>query len=1825
MSQHSFARAVIVQRDRDGLENVSEFSNVAYKAELWEMAYWAWCSNVELGYGIRTRFWPWAIHPEVAVNGNDNRVRHGLMTAEDNPYSYPTSPSYNTSIAPTEVADYGRMRWFNNNTWGRTQGDWPSVLGGICLLHGFRSVSGIDGCAQGNLFSHIDLGMTQIGVPYQHPVATTTMTTVAGQAWVTLNGYAWYYVFHQYLYALIRIESGPDRGVYIAQHWDRYTGRTNSYTPSNHMFLKNLDGTSFVPTGTGTYTISLSHSRAFFNETGVIPNSTGQAFLDGKYVAGESRNSYIFRIHYEKSGSPSPANEAQRGSYWISKKAYLYGNGNTSIDASAEDDGGPFSQRICATSRNTGNSFFYNTSAVHGLASTACIASVFDRAKQRMWFSVMDVNTGNGSIGYWNYKSTETYREVITSVGSPGCPLPVPFQLSTGANVRSMEMGSDGTLYAAVWHGSDATKGGYLAIKSDLSWQWFTAASIGQGAGNGLWIPLDRSRARTGTVGDVTTTAAGHVQSASAAFTAADIGRCIKLTGLPYDAGTWLISEVNSATDVTVTQLNGGAVVFTGESGGTFQIGDRIYIINNMESVWNAGKVSWTDTLAFGLRFSKAVAMTNGAQSAWHRTSMGQNAAVDQKTGRFFWYSIDGTKALNMYDPLTQTVTQRTLAEFATQVPGSSGSLSAPSTVWTMAVNPNPYFRELWVSTDTGHIRLNIDNFTAQYSRWALRETSSYKEGGLFHNNAVVGDAGSGFAGSGYYGNDVAYQYKFLPDGQVFAMHATDGSTASYYCQLFHFAREADNWAACSPPYQDVYRSGHFPSVTTYRPAGTHPIIEFDPYGGMIHIAPALKNYSSANYPVLYIGHPGATNYQWIDGAWVAKEVVRGPLPGSSSPGLSAKPLHTALEDLIMGVKVRFVSSGATGGENGEFLGRTAQIGVGRADGSTTAASASFVCSGLASLNFQSSDLGRYYIQIESGADQGTYKITSVTGDMLATLQKLDGTPFSATATAGTLQYSLWDIQSGTAVGPECTSFLANVGYGKDNTQDFGGIYVDMFGAKTVQSEQEEDYKFCVDVLPPNGSAGITTQKEAFWYDYWASAWAHRAFVGTTTYNDIFDGGTTRRMDGSNGKVSGVAASTKWTGGVLSALNGIQLSIDLGTDVEIGSVIVRMHTDYTSASYPYSIFTCPPTGNVHGIIGMLLRGNDADGAPISSTNGTIRCSGANISGTTDNKTVTTTGDFYGTVTAVTGTDGQTSPLSLGANVFQATAGKFSQSNVGMALRITTGSDVGYYRILTVSADGSQVTIRNLDQTAKTWSASASGLSYSVYDSVTEEDILFIPSRAAASTVLIVEYISNDGKSASVRIGPGATVTNQAWQCGKPTWKIVKRLASGAISVPPHVSNNGTYVSMDGLEALGTYAMLAGSNNITCTQDAKAVFDLTDLPASSRTGRYWRFGMHGAGSTTVHSNWAWIDAMEFYDTNGKRLFVHKYHMPDTYYSQPNFFANFYGRVDFIQANNTSCQQYAGTNGLATVTSTVSGGTVITLENGNRFLGWQVRPRGGTGSAVAGSNTFNITASDPPFSQSADVGRILYVQSGPNAGYYRITAVPSATSVTVAAPSGSGVTLLQDSGGTTAFSVHEGFNFGSSAPDYFVCTTGGNKPGLEHWALGSISDDLKSLTLYTNAWVNLAGQTWEIRRRGLENRRTSQGVDSAYTSRLLFAEYSYPAQSGDVSQDTKGYVKYFAGDIGGTSLTAGVAIGGTSHFQAASNNVFTQDDVGRILLITSGVNKGPYRIAEAYSSAEVILVDHYTGLPANLTADSSISYKIMGERRIRMSRYVTSLRS
>lgn len=1787
-----------------GARQVIVANNFALKRSLANWVFWAWCGNQQYWSVPHVMApWPWRAHPAMATEiAPAAGVGGGMIAPGRYPWNSGSWPMTMTSL------DYARMRASNATAGSFAQTDSPMSIAAIAISHQMASRNATIG-SRGNMVSFIDLGISQIGSPYMHPAAvSTSVTTAVGQSYVTSPGWGAGYNGWQHLASCVRIESGLDRGVYYFQNWDKTNGR---------WYLTNMDGTKFVAQTTGAQTATIGYRGAFFNETSVIPNSGGTVSFDGIYDPGESRDSKILRIHFDKSGSCSPTNEDQRGNYWVSARGFLGGHG--AYGTATDEDSGSDNQHIADwTAINTQESSWWGTGLFANASAIGQVPMGFflDRTRQRLWTAIGGPASTVQSIGYINYKSPEGYREVCNKGGTsvPNVPLqPTPFTMPSGSWVKYLDGGSDGSIYVAIVHGTDAASCGWLKINPDFTYTWTSAASVGFSNGNYPGPnPVDRTRARTGTAGDVTTTPAGHIQSASGAFTSSDLGRCIKVTGTT-DAGTYLISSIVGAEEVTATLLNGTPVSFTGGSGGAFQIGDRIYIFSHgADATFNANKMSYFDSLSFGIKFTKTVTMTNGAVSqVWTYAGGQPTACIDQVTGNVIWASSDTTRYINKFDVSAGTVQQRLFSTLATQVSGSSHNPPAPTVILTMAANHHPSFRELWIGTEYSHYKLDLTDLSLPFKRYLGRgdgrlasddgSPGLYTEPpGLPQTSGLVDGYPIGSSTFATLNHNQIHQYQFAVDGQVYAlMGVTHASYGSLPLFVTHFNREADNWwPAYHPPSTGL---GALVSGT-----GNYTSFFLDPYGGAFAIDSNSFN-SASDSRAFRLWYPGATHYQWDGTKWFPKEVVRTTLPDGSG-GCLTKPLHSTLDALLFGVYVKFTSSGNHGSDtvdNLDFLGRTGRRGLVKNDGATTSAANSFGGSGFTALGFNNTtDPGRYFLRIESGSDQGVYVISNVASDTALTLKKVGGAAWTATTTGATLQYTIWDMQAPPVCGPEVCSVLLANGFGKDNTQDVNNIVAETFLAKTLLSEQQEGAKFTTNFLPPPGSAGINFYAEGV-TGYDAAIQAHRALASSAlaapdavlgAFTDHTNYGSTGWPDARN--------NAAWRGLTVTAASGGGWTIDFGTDVEVGSILVRAREGDTGYGIPNQ-WVKGAQGADGGFLGHWMKANDG-AAPVSSTANAARCSGVTNLATTINTTTISlaSGDFLGTATAVTGSDGVTTSAS---NIFASSAGRFSQANVGMILKVTSGTDAGSYRILTVSGDGAQVTVRNLDQSAKAFTA-GSALSFTVYNGVQEDDCLYVPSRAVPTYKLSIERLLTP-TTAQIRLRAASTLASQSWECAAPTWQIVKRISQNALGTAPDVVNNGTWISEDGFE-----------NYLAVTDGCKVFADFSDLSTAQRRGRYWKFAGLGRLAGTYNTATGMAVGFEFLDPSGKRIGLIEDTRLDSFTAQAQFMASMVSRVDFLQASDSAAQQHGDANGLAAMALGPNGyGDTVTCVNG-KFLGYTVRAPGAGGTIPGASNVFNGGGGDPPFSLTSDVGRFLRIMSGVNTGVYRIASVVSVTQVTLVSPAGNAVTLTADAG-PVSYHIHSGINVGTSNPDYLVFLPGGvNQNGLREYSIKSISDDLTTITLNDHTFTTLSGQYWEIRRRGNMD-WSAYAANGGVSARVVTFG---PVQSGDVYADSRGQLWFHPQDVvSSSSFTLTGATTGSNTLDDVHSS-FSPDMVGRAVIITSGVNKGSYKIATYVSATQVTLVDAFTGVAPTFTADASLTYKLLGERRFRLARYLTVLR-
>lgn len=1692
-------------------------------------------------------FWPW--RPPAGYDGQSLTVRHCTLYAAEGGDMYPPQAGIGGTLLNTR--QLSRLRAYNSAA-QTLAAERPKTIGAVCT---FGKYNGAIANGQASLITFSEVVASQFGTTFVHPVLTGTITTTSGASYVTTLSatLSTWMGLVPHAASVLRIESGSDKGVYLIRRIDR----TN-----NRLYLLNLDGTLFTASASATLVpVSAGARMSYFNEVGVIPNGTGQVEFDGKFNPGENRASYIFRIRFEKAGSPSPTDPSQTGSYWFGVKPFHHGDGILTDSIKSDRDNGMLS---------SGRIVFDGGTAPRGIANS-CSAGfaggspgmVLDRTNQRLW--MLANNNSVGSIAWWRYKTPEQLREVATSSGSPNDPISGIDM--TGAAPQAIDIGSDDTVYIAL---SGGTKAGWVKITSGLVATQVLSSAKGLGtACNGLRV--DRSRARAGGANTVTTTAGTDtLECSDGAFTDADLGRFIEIVG-GADAGVYKISARSSGTVVTVQTTAGGAVSFTGQAAtGTWRIGDRIYLFFGDTTSSPAGTITYFESLEFGTVATAAMGggVVKGAQlGTWQANAYGAAPAidVDQSNGVIYWASDDTAWQVNRYDPATNTWSRRLLSDF-NGLNGGAGTIVDPTRINCLGVNPHASFRELWIGTDAGWVKLDPDSFAGSFSKYygSGSDATPYSKpaGYARPDGSLTSNANTRSMRHVHFG----------PDGHVFGMAKAAGTSNADYVQ---YHREADVWTIGQ---EDAYELAT--GANNYVPG-----LVATPYGEIVEVIPDNK----ATTKTLLI-LTAEIQYQWIGSAWVAKEIVRGALPdATSSPGLSAKDLHTGLEELVMGMYVKFTPQGGATPANNEFLGRAGVTGADRADGATTLGANTFDGSA-----FVSGDAGRY-LRIHSGADAGVYRIASYVNANRVTLSKLNpGTAWTATATAGSLTYSVWDMAN---AGPESASTYAAWGIARDNTQDITNIIYEFFIATTVLSEQVEAMKFMINPPGPAGSGGPAVYFESYAKtlnpNYSPNIPQGLALPGSPLANglQLLDGSGADVADGTYGRANTLTPSV-WSGlNPAAGTTGIAVSIDLGASAEVGALIIRCKTDDTSL--PLALYT--DTQAQYGSVFNVHSAPDS-GAPAAAS--VVRASGTGLSLPASSTTVTLgSGDFLGSLTT-SAADGQT---AAGTSRFTSAIGRFASSDVGSVLKITSGIDAGSYRILSVAVDGSYCDIRNLNQSTKTFAATASSLTFEVRDAVREDDILSIPSGVGTHKLTVERLLTTT--TAQVRCYATTTLTSQTWDALKPTWTLVKRVSHSVEAQPPNVVGNLTHITLDGQET---------------NEDSsfKLVLDFSDLTTAQRSGRYWKVsGMPRFTAGTGSQKFS-IHSFELYSPTGDLLTVAPYEKVDTVDSEPTFMASHITRVDIIQASDSAASHIAGANGLADLGGTY--GDTVTLAGGNRFLGYEVRA-GANGSAVGGNANFDCTGADPGFLAS-DIGRLLRIAAGANAGYYRIATVPSSTQVTLTTPAGNSVTLVADAG-PTAYSIHEGINVGTT-PDYLAFTTGGIGPTVEDLAISAISDDLTTITLAAKQFTTLASQNWEIRRRAAPS--TATGTDAAAFARLLYISNAAPRQSGDIAQDPRGHLAFHSTDVGAnTAKTNGATTATTDTFDGSG---FTPDDVGRVLVVTSGADKGAYEIDTYVGTTQITVKNLYTGAAVSFAATAgSLGYYKTGERRFRASRYATVLRT
>jgi hypothetical protein len=1731
-------------------------------------------------------FIPWKSRSGYPVGPGSvlTNISHGYMGSTGDVNQYPSfvNAAFNT-------AKYNKFRQ-TPATLNFSQANQSRVIGAVGAVGGYFYEQGENSILS---LTEIPLDITSIGPVYIHPPYTSSVTVTSGQAWVQLTStgfYSGHYPWYAGKLDFVRIETGADKGMYRV---------SSEGTANGKLFLTHLDGTAFSGQATATVTATFSHRRAYYNEAGVIWSGLGGLTISGKYQPGDVRDSYQLRIIFEKNGTTVAGD--QQGSYYFSLKPYTHNDSDWVTGSTAQGSArqNPF---IFVPGSTWYYLPLYDYNFEAGNGGTGAFGGgvngyAYDQVSNRLWWILEKTASGGSSLVYWNWRTAEGWREVADGSNTPANPGELSPAVTLAKVLRGIDIGSDGTIYVTGFHTTGGF-GGLTMVKRDLTTQQWTTTTGTPNffpfstAGAGV---VDKSRYRSFANIDTTVLTDTIEDIAGTTFTQSDVGRAFKVNS-GDDAGTYLISVVTDNNTIQVTTMAGGAVSFAGSTGVTGQIGDRIYLFNVTAPGYTAGKLLYMESLAPGYFLEKTPgSMTNGRQYAGISVlGMPQKACVDQRNGNLYYISADTQAQVNKYDPTTNTFSFRTTTNLTTPAGSPTGSLGSGVNFLSLSINEK--FDELWIGGSYGHVRIDVTDFTSTtlFRRYFGRDdsTTSYQNpAGVYHrsgdnsvNNADI---------------DAASCYMVGPDGKMYATQWSAATNGPLWTTLTIFNRESDSWQSCLPV------NGSLGSDSTYLGSGICM-----PDGWIF----ALYPFESGTTQEKGVMFPVEVDYQWIGSAWVPKQVVRNSLPnfdGSDTicPGLQAKPLHSAAADLIYGVKVAFTPQGGAAPPNNEFLGRAGvvkptAIAAVRTDGATGAGDI------FTGTSFQSTD-EKKYLRLHGGTNVGVYIIKTFTNVTTVVLQKLNGAAFVGASESG-LTYSVWDMgAAGTNAGIENATVLLADGLSKDSSQDLNGFNYEIYAQKVVVSDQAEAIKCCTQIIGPPGSVGHNVYHS--FYAKAGSNWspaegAHKALEALVTDgNALTDGLIDKILRGTEANAAATqplitAGTDNWYGtNPDSAVTGYGTSVDFGAAVEVGSVLMRFWGNQGDApSYTMSVAVDS------GLLGMLYNTNST---PVASS--TVRFSGvANLSTTLNTTTISlTSGDFLSAVTVGPFSNGD---IAQFGNTITAPASTFTGHD-GKVLQITAGAaagDLGYYRIVSVDGTGAIATIRSLDVSAKAWTATATGVTWQIYgNAVREEDRICIPNLGSATSRLVVERLLTT-TTAQVRIPARATASAQSFDVIAPTWNVVKRLAH-PVQHPPanpvEQFNNGTWMSGDGQEDFTHNAY-------------KVFFDLSDLSSAQRTARYWKWTAmtRYAGATNAHRDW--LCSFEFYTPAGKLIGATSYNRLDTVDSEPDFIFASVNRLDFIQSTSTAMG--TGFNGNVDLGGT-NGDVVTPTTGGNKFLGFQVRAPITDGVADVGTNTFNSATA--AFDNS-DIGRFIRLVTAPtNIGtypYLRISSVSTPTQVIVTTPAGNAVAFAAESGIT--FTMHEGINTGVSTPDYINFGAVGS--GNEHSIL-SVSDDLETITLNNPTFTSLSGVAFEIRRRALDYAAATPAPTASLTARIVRHELttgSYPQQPGDVCCDTRGFLRFYGNDVGsGNQRTDGVTTISTGTFGGTG---FCKDDEGRILHILTGDDKGPYKISTFGSSTSVTVVNSFTGAAVSFTnSESTLTYRIYGERRFRASRYVTGLRA
>lgn len=1114
--------------------------NVAFRSVTLRRTLNFWNNNNSgSNYGIN--LYPWKMGG--LMEDGDPTVGHALWF-NANIATYPANGF--SSQATISSLDYSRFR---------ATGTVPTIGSGlISRVHAgiaaYDNLSNSGEAAWGgnSIVSASDLpaDYTQIGTVYAHPMYQVStagnggaLTTAVGTNFVT-------YTDNQFFdqpyvtpgrWQVLRIATGADAGFYFIQNVD---------FQNNRLYLRNLDGSPFVGQAAATIAntdIYIGPGRTqYFNEVSIIPFSTGTVVASGRFQPGfypgttqPLRSSFIMKVKIEKTGSTEVASGTeQQGSYTIGMRPWTHGE---------YDQGIGYEYALYRTTFNEGNgsNFPGHTFPYVSGGGGGSNAMILDEANQRCW--VGTTNTNNDScIIHWRWRTMESPREVANYLGTAGhasfvTPTPV---LATGDRIRGGTIDSKQWVYFAVQHPT-LGNGGLIIIKPDLTTLQYTETN-GFPESNCAAVVADKSRARSGAA---TIDETDGVTAAGGAFTAADIGRAIKLTGVGVDNGTYLISSIVSATEVTVTTLAGGAVNFDSAVSGNFEIGDRLYLFFN-NATTGAGKINYMESLAPGTFLTRTVTMTNGANcNVQSINGENQKASIDPATGNVYWLSNDTQQQINKYDvtanshsfiPITNTTL---LSPVGGVVQGAASPATNPGTptVFT-AILVNSKFDEIWVGSDAGSFRIVKSTFaTATIKRYFGVESTTYFQGTPSTTGTGNGTTGLAFStpnvtlnatGTPFLATDVGkfvvitgattaanngyFRITAVNSSSQIVFTNASGAAQSNYAGTFYIVPTISQRSAGSRQSganTNIIRNfmehpdGRVQATLWAGSTGTHDTAyysrEADTFVWRLELVGSQSGPAGRNKVIDSVGWfwdfsynaynagprmwmGGAeVNYQWTGSAWTPREVALAGTPN--------KAFADTTNPNCAAKPIHSTADAALYGVNIQFNrqgGATPPNNefLGRMGQTRTTTSDGATVAGSNVFNgsgFVAGDTGRV-LRIESGLDAGIYKITFVNAGQL-TLRTMAGATFVAsTPSAGSLTYTIWDFGSvGSNAGPEEMTFILADGVSKDNTQDITGFTYEAYHFKTRLYENSESRKFVVE--NPLAVPGSIATK-VYWENY---------------------------------------------------------------------------------------------------------------------------------------------------------------------------------------------------------------------------------------------------------------------------------------------------------------------------------------------------------------------------------------------------------------------------------------------------------------------------------------------------------------------------------------------------------------------------------------------------------------------------------------------------------------------------------------------------------------------------------------------------------------------